>query len=267
MTSTADANGGTFGAFASAGYRFELGCVAFGPLAGLRYTHVHVDAYDESGAPGLDMHVDAQNADDLIASGGIAAAARLPVGSAWLTPYVQLTLEGDLLGDGETLTTALVTVPDVDRHLEIDPVGGAYGRLSGGLTLDFQPGLQLASTARRRSAGRGTMNTRCSGASPHDSSCAAPPRGRPPAPGAIAEPPAESWRRLQRKSTPGKGAEWAVVGLGIGFSLLRAENTGKSRCTILSKPQIVHHNPLIALQVPVQFPRRPNREFCDVSRE
>ena len=111
-----------------------------GPIAGLRYTHVHVDSYDESGAPGLDMQVEDQNAEDLIGSAGIGAAASLPLGSATLTPHLELTLEGDLLDDGRTITTALVTVPDVDRHLEVETSGGAYGRLAGGLSLDFQPG-------------------------------------------------------------------------------------------------------------------------------
>jgi outer membrane lipase/esterase len=144
LTSSADTQGGTIGAFGTAGYRFELGRASFGPLLGLRYTRVHVDAYDESGAPGLDMHVDAQTADALIGSAGLAAAARLTAGGATITPYVELALEGDLLGGAETLTTALVTVPDVDRHLTIEPVEGAYGRLSGGVSVEFRPALGIA---------------------------------------------------------------------------------------------------------------------------
>ena len=140
LSSAADADGGTFGAYGSAGYRFTLGRLNVGPIAGLRYTHVHVDSFDESGAPGLDMQVEEQNTEDLIGSAGIGAATSVPLGSATLTPHLELTLEGDLLDDGRTITTALVTVPDVDRNLEVEASGGAYGRLAGGLSLDFQPG-------------------------------------------------------------------------------------------------------------------------------
>ena len=142
LTSTAETAGRTFGAFGTAGYRFEFGPLGIGPLSELRYSRVRVDPYDESGAPGLDMHVKAQAADSLIGSAGLLASMRFAAAGAQIVSYASLSLEGELLG-GRSLTTALVTVPNVERHLDIEPAGGGYGRFAGGVSVDIPAGLSL----------------------------------------------------------------------------------------------------------------------------
>ncbi|MGB6969419.1 MAG: autotransporter domain-containing protein, partial [Methyloceanibacter sp.] len=141
LQSTADTSGNPFGAFGSAGYRFNWGRVTAGPLFALRYTNVQIDQYHESGAPGLDMIVESQEAEQLIGSAGIAAAVEYAVGLMTVVPYFNLTLEQDFISDDRVIRTALVTVPDVGRRLQIGNDNDVYGRLNGGIALAVAPGL------------------------------------------------------------------------------------------------------------------------------
>ena len=140
--SAADASGNPVGAVGSAGYRFNFGPITAGPLFALRYTNVYIDQYRENGAPGLDMIVESQRAEQLIGSSGIAAAAQFTVGSTTVVPYLNLTLERDFVSDDRIIRTALVTVPDVTRTLRIGDDDDVYGRLNGGITFAFAPDLK-----------------------------------------------------------------------------------------------------------------------------
>jgi outer membrane lipase/esterase len=141
LQSAADANGNTISAFGAAGYRFTLGAVTAGPLLALRYTNVRINPYNENGAPGLDMIVQSQRADELIGSAGIAAATQFRLGAQTVRPYLELALEKNLLGDSRLIDTALVTVPDVVRTLTVDSDDRVFGRLSGGISFGLMPGI------------------------------------------------------------------------------------------------------------------------------
>ncbi|WP_372929151.1 autotransporter domain-containing protein, partial [Methyloceanibacter sp.] len=141
LQSRADTDGNPFGAFGSAGYRFNLGAVTAGPLFALRYTHVEFDQYKETGAPGLDMIVQSQRAEQLIGSAGVAAAVEFTAFSTTVVPYVHVALEGDLMDDDRNIRTALVTVPDVGRTHLIESDDDVYGRLDGGISFDAVYGL------------------------------------------------------------------------------------------------------------------------------
>ena len=89
------------------------------------------------------MRVDAQVADAFIGSAGLLATVRTIAGGAQIVSHLELSIDGDLLGGERTLTTALVTIPEVDRHLEIELATGAYGRLSGGVSVELLAGISL----------------------------------------------------------------------------------------------------------------------------
>jgi outer membrane lipase/esterase len=139
LRAEADPDGNSLSVFGRAGYRFAVDAFTFGPVLGLRYSRVEIDRYSESGAPGLDMTVEGQTAEALIGSAGIAAAARFQAGSAEITPHLELSVEGDLLGGDRSIDTALVTVPGVRRVQEVEASGGAYGRLAGGVAVRLIP--------------------------------------------------------------------------------------------------------------------------------
>jgi len=108
-------------------------------LFALRYTKVEIDQYSETGAPGLDMIVQSQRAEQLIGSAGIAAAVEFAVLSTTVVPYVHLALEGGLMNDDRNIRTALVTVPDVGRRHLIESYDDVYGRLDGGISFEMAP--------------------------------------------------------------------------------------------------------------------------------
>jgi hypothetical protein len=74
-------------------------------------------------------------------SAGIAAAVEYAVGLMTVVPYFNLTLEQDFMSDDRVIRTALVTVPDVGRRLQIGNDNDVYGRLNGGIALAVAPGL------------------------------------------------------------------------------------------------------------------------------
>ena len=51
-----------------------------------------------------------------------------------ITPHLELTVEGDLLGGDRSIETALVTVPDVGRVQEVEASGGVAVRLIPAVT-------------------------------------------------------------------------------------------------------------------------------------
>ena len=140
LRSAADPDGHSVSGFGSVGYRFDFGSISAGPLLALRYTNVHIDEYREHGAPGLDMIVQSQRADELIGSAGIAAAARFAVWSAIVSPYLNLALEQDFLHNDRIIETALVTVSNVGRTHQIGADGDVFGRLNAGVAFTFAPG-------------------------------------------------------------------------------------------------------------------------------
>ena len=142
LRSSANPAGDTVSAFGAVGYRFSFGAITAGPLFALRYTGIRIDQYAEQGAPGLDMVVGSQRADQLIGSAGIAAASQFSVGATTIIPYINLALEQNLIGDDRFLGTALVTVPNVIRTLQIGDQGDLYGRLHGGLNFELAPSLR-----------------------------------------------------------------------------------------------------------------------------
>lgn len=140
LQSAADTNGHTVSAFGTAGYRFNFGAVTVGPLLALRYTSATIDGYSENGAPGLDMIVQAQRAEQLIGSAGIAASTQYLMGTTMVVPYVNFALERDFMGDNRIIETALVTVPDVGRTFQTGNNDDVYGRVNGGVTFPLAPG-------------------------------------------------------------------------------------------------------------------------------
>jgi len=142
LRSAADTNGNTTSAFGAAGYRFTFGVITAGPVFALRYTSVRIDQYNEHGAPGLDMIVQTQHAEQLIGSAGIAAATQFAVGSMTIVPYINVAIEQNFAGGDQLIASALVTVPDVVRTLRIGYDGGAFGRVNGGINFLLLPGIK-----------------------------------------------------------------------------------------------------------------------------
>ncbi|WP_169545771.1 autotransporter outer membrane beta-barrel domain-containing protein [Sneathiella aquimaris] len=76
--------------------------------AGLDYTHVNTDSYTETGAGNLNLNVDSDNIDALIASLGARVHTRMKQGEGVLIPEFNAGVSYDLSGD-EAVATATYT--------------------------------------------------------------------------------------------------------------------------------------------------------------
>jgi outer membrane lipase/esterase len=134
---TASPHGNNFVAAWKAGYLFDTAMVRVGPVGGLTYSSVWIDAYNESGDPLLTQAVLKQNLEGLTGSAGVQF--RLPIG-AWnrVNPFLNLTVEHDFIGDARVITTAQTYSLGLPIATQItDGHSQTYGKVAGGANIDL----------------------------------------------------------------------------------------------------------------------------------
>jgi uncharacterized protein YhjY with autotransporter beta-barrel domain len=88
------------------GYDFHHGALTFGPLAGLQYTHLSVDGYDESGAALADLSVNGQDTDSLRSRlGGRVSYAFSECGLS-IRPHLDATWQHEFLDQARGITSS-----------------------------------------------------------------------------------------------------------------------------------------------------------------
>nr|WP_248114309.1 autotransporter domain-containing protein [Bradyrhizobium sp. 2S1]MCK7667561.1 autotransporter domain-containing protein [Bradyrhizobium sp. 2S1] len=121
-----------------AGYLVDTPAVRVGPIGGLTYSHVWIDAYVESGDPLLTQAVSKQGLDGLTGSGGIQFRLPAQAMPGGLNPFLNLTVERDFNGNARVITTAQtyalglpIATQVTDGHLQ------TYGKVAGGTSIDL----------------------------------------------------------------------------------------------------------------------------------
>jgi uncharacterized protein YhjY with autotransporter beta-barrel domain/phospholipase/lecithinase/hemolysin len=140
-TITASTEGTGFSAAAKTGYLWDVHGLRFGPIAGLTYTHVDIDAYTESGDPLLTMHVNGQNLASLVSSTGVQLRSPLFAGPGSVNGFVNVTLEHNFLDSARTITTFETTALMLPIHTDIAGAAQTYGKIAAGLTKDLGSGI------------------------------------------------------------------------------------------------------------------------------
>jgi outer membrane lipase/esterase len=141
-TITASTDGTGFSAAGRAGYLWDVyGGLRFGPIAGLTYTHVNIDAYTESGDPLLTMHVNGQDLASLVSSTGVQLRSPLFAGPGSINGFVNVTLEHNFLNDARTITTFETTALMLPIRTDIAGAAQTYGKIAAGLTKDLGSGV------------------------------------------------------------------------------------------------------------------------------
>jgi outer membrane lipase/esterase len=129
----------TFGT--KAGYLFDLasflpaeGHLKAGPIAGITFAHVDIDGYTEKGDPMLTQIIGGQSVDS--ATGRVGVELRYPMvfGSTAINPWIDVTLERDLLGGARTIVSAQTYSPLLTISTPVSGVAQTYGRVAGGLS-------------------------------------------------------------------------------------------------------------------------------------
>jgi outer membrane lipase/esterase len=134
-TITSNPDGTTFLAGGKVGYLFDAGKSQVGPIGGLVYARARVNGYTEAGDPVLTLMVGSQTAEALVASAGVQFRAPFTISGRIISPYLNLTAEDDLIGNGRIIQFGATSAPLIINNWAI-PNGTSqhvYGRVTGGV--------------------------------------------------------------------------------------------------------------------------------------
>jgi outer membrane lipase/esterase len=136
-TINASPNGNNLVAAWKAGYLFDTSAVRLGPIGGLTYSRVWIDAYNESGDPLLTQAVSKQDLDGLTGSAGFQF--RLPsTAVSRFNPFLNLTVEHDFIGNARVITTAQTYALGLPIATQVtDGHSQTYGKVGGGTSIDL----------------------------------------------------------------------------------------------------------------------------------
>jgi outer membrane lipase/esterase len=135
-TITSNPDGTSFVAAGKIGYLFGTpDKIQAGPIGSLLYARAKVNGYTESGDPVLTLNVGQQVADTLI--GSVGAQFRFPfwVGGRIISPYLNLTADSDIIGNGRIVQFGATSAPLIVNNWAIPNITSqrVYGRVAGGV--------------------------------------------------------------------------------------------------------------------------------------
>lgn len=112
---SASTDGSNGSVYLSAGYDFQLGRLAVGPLVSFTHQDVTVNAFDESGGGSVDLHIAQQSRASEVWSGGVRASYAL---GQW-TPWARVTLDHDNRGDARFVTAMPISLTATGNSYDI----------------------------------------------------------------------------------------------------------------------------------------------------
>src|SRR5947209_7491357 len=108
--------------------------VQVGPIGSLLYARARVNGFTEAGDPVLTLNIGSQTAETLI--GSVGAQFRFPfwVGGKLISPYVNLTADDDIIGNGRIVQFGATSPPIIINNLAIPNANShnVYGRIASG---------------------------------------------------------------------------------------------------------------------------------------
>ncbi len=155
-TITSRPDGTSFVAGGKAGYLFNTGSVQIGPIGGLTYARVRVNGYTEAGDAALTLNVGSQTAEALVGSIGAQFRAPILIDGRVISPYVNLTMEDDLIGSGRLIQYNATSSPIIVNNWSIgNGSQRVYGRVSGGVIAPLSATIALTANLSRTIARQG----------------------------------------------------------------------------------------------------------------
>jgi outer membrane lipase/esterase len=157
-TITSNPDGTTFVAAGKVGYLFGTpDKVQVGPIGSLLYARAKVNSYTESGDPVLTLNVGQQVADTLI--GSVGAQFRFPfwVGGRLISPYVNLTADDDIIGNGRIVQFGATSAPLIINSWAIQNGTSqhVYGRVAAGVVAPVTNNVALTANVSQTFARQG----------------------------------------------------------------------------------------------------------------
>lgn len=156
-TITSNPDGTTFVVAGKVGYLFDVGKNQIGPIGGLTYARAKINAYSESGDPVLTLAVGQQVAEALI--GSVGAQFRFPflVNGRIISPYVNLTMDDDFIGNGRIIQFGATSAPLIVNNWTVPNSTSQhiYGRVAAGVVAPVSNTVALTANVSQTFARQG----------------------------------------------------------------------------------------------------------------
>jgi outer membrane lipase/esterase len=156
-TITSNPDGTSFVAAGKVGYLFDAGKSQVGPIGGLTYARARVNGYTENGDPVLALNVGQQTAEALI--GSVGAQFRFPflVSGRMINPYVNLTMDDDLIGNGRIIQFGATSAPLIVNNWNVPNATSqhVYGRVAAGVVAPVSNTVALTANVSQTFARQG----------------------------------------------------------------------------------------------------------------
>lgn len=156
-TITSNPDGTSFVAAGKVGYLFDVGKSQVGPIGGLTYARARVNAYTEAGDPVLTLNVGQQTAETLI--GSVGAQFRFPfwVSGRMISPYVNLTMDDDFIGNGRIIQFGATSAPLIVNNWLVPNATSqhVYGRVAAGVVAPVSNNVALTANISQTFARQG----------------------------------------------------------------------------------------------------------------
>jgi outer membrane lipase/esterase len=137
-------DGTTVVAAGKVGYLFGVGQGQIGPIGGLTYARARLNGYTETGDPVLTLTVGRQLAETLVGSIGAQFRSAFVVNGRIISPYVNLTLEDDFVGNGRNIQFDATSAPLIVNNWSISNASRQpYGRIAGGVLAPISDSVAL----------------------------------------------------------------------------------------------------------------------------
>jgi len=120
-----------------------LGGLSIGPIAGLAYRETWIDAYSESGVPGVALGIDDQQVRSVVSSVGAEASLAVSSSLGVIVPHLRATWEHEFQGDPRNIEARLL-LNDASSDLLVSRTSKPdrnYGRLGIGSSLQLAGGM------------------------------------------------------------------------------------------------------------------------------
>jgi outer membrane lipase/esterase len=128
-----------------------------GPIGSLLYARAKVNSYTEAGDPVLTLNVGQQTAETLI--GSVGAQFRFPfwVGGKLISPYVNLTADDDLIGNGRIIQFGATSAPIIINNWAVANTNShnVYGRVAAGVVAPVWNNVALTANVSQTFARQG----------------------------------------------------------------------------------------------------------------
>lgn len=156
-TITSNPDGTSFVVAGKTGYLFDVGKNQIGPIGGLTYARAKVNAYTENGDPVLTLAVGQQVAEALI--GSVGAQFRFPfmVNGRLISPYVNLTMDDDFIGNGRIIQFGATSAPLIVNNWNVPNSTSqhVYGRVAAGVVAPVSNTVALTANVSQTFARQG----------------------------------------------------------------------------------------------------------------